>query len=439
MTAVAAGVLGTPLLARSASGWRAGVASADITPGESIWMAGYAARTQPSQGVALPLHAKALALDDGRGGRVVMVSLDLLGVTGAMSRRIADAVARTHGLSPESLLLNASHTHCGPVVDDQLLVAYDLSDAQTAVIRAYTATLERRVTDLVGQALSGLRAARLFSGEGAADFAANRRVKHMPDGPVDHRVPVLRVETDGGAPMAVVFGYACHNTTLQANFVQLHGDYAGVARAALEARHPGTVALFLAGCGGDANPAPRGTIELATRHGTALADAVDRAMRDLAPVDGPLRAARETVDLPFAAPPDRARWRERLADADQYVRRHARLMLETLERDGRLPAVQPLPVQVWRFGRDLTLVTLGGEVVVDYALRLARELRDRRVWVAGYSNDVFGYLPSRRVLDEGGYEGGGAMIYYGKPGPFDATVEERVIAGVKRLAERTSR
>ena len=106
-------------------------------------------------------------------------------------------------------------------------------------------------------------------------------------------------------------------------------------------------------------------------------------------------------------------------------------------RAGALPTSQKMPVQVWRFGNDLTLVTLGGEVVVDYALRLRRDHPDDHVWPVGYANDVFGYVPSRRVLDEGGYEGGGALLYYGRPGPFDASVEDRIFAALGRLMRST--
>ena len=119
------------------------------------------------------------------------------------------------------------------------------------------------------------------------------------------------------------------------------------------------------------------------------------------------------------------------------MRRHAALMKAAIARDGRLPTAQPDPVQVRSAGcaaSGLTLVALGGEVVVDYAFRLAREYPGRRMWVAGYSNDVFGYVPSVRVLREGGYEGGDAMIYYGRPGPFTEEVEELIIGEVRRLA-----
>lgn len=425
----AAGVLGS---ARRGT-WRAGASRIDITPAPGIWMAGFAARTCPAEGVALPLFAKALALEDERRRRAVLVAVDLLGVTASMTARVASAVRRRHGLAREALLVNASHTHSGPVTSELLGIAYDLPPGQPERIAEYTAVLEKKILDVIGMALAALAPARLFFAEGRAGFAANRRVQFTPAGPVDQAVPVLDVEAADGRTLAVVFGYACHNTTLQAGWCRLHGDYAGVAQALLERRHPGATALFVAGCGADANPEPRGTLELVEQHGAALADAVGRARESLVPVAGPLRLAYGVASLPFAPAPARTELLARLSDADVYQRRHARFLLDALARAGRLPATQPAPVQVWRFGETFTLVALGGEVVADYALRLKRDYPARRIWAAGYSNDVFGYLPSLRVLKEGGYEGGGAMIYYGRPGPFAPSVEERIHSEVRSL------
>ena len=419
-----------------AAGWRAGVATVDITPKTSLWMAGFAARTQPAQGTAQPLHAKALAIEDARGRRLVVVTLDLLGVTGAMAARIGTAVRARYQVPRERLLLASSHTHSGPVVDTQLLVAYDVTPRQIADIEAYTAWLEGQIVDVVGAALKALAPATLHAGETTTGFGANRRVQYTPEGPVDHRVPLLRVDV-GGTPRAILFSYACHNTTLQASNVEWHGDYAGVAQAAVEAAQPGVTALFMTGCGADINPKPRGTVADVEQHGRALAKAVTGAMGSLPPITGDTRAALEFVELPFekALSPDE--WKQRFGLADPYVARHAQLMDTMRARDGKLPASQPIPLQVWRFGRAITLVALGGEVVVDYALRLRREHPDDHVWPVGYANDVFGYVPSRRVLQEGGYEGGGALLYYGRPGPFDATVEDRIFEALERLLRQT--
>ena len=430
-------VLGSPLRA-AAVRWRAGVATVDITPKSSLWMAGYAARTEPARGTALPLHAKALAFEGPapRRERFVVVSLDLLGVTSGMSDRIGREVARRHRVPRSHLLLASSHTHSGPVVDMQLGVAYDLTPQQLADVEAYTRGLEAQIVTLVGEALRALAPATLHAGHTTVTFGANRRTQYAPDGPVDQRVPLLRVDV-GGTPRAVLFSYACHNTTLQGAQVEWHGDYAGVAQAAIEAAQPGLTALFMTGCGADINPKPRGTVDLVQQHGTALAAAVRAALPTLTPVSGPTRGAMDWIDLPFEAALTPEQWKTRFGLEEPYLSRHARLMADVKARTGTLPAVQKMPLQVWRFGRDLTLVALGGEVVVDYALRLYREHPDAHVWPIGYANDVFGYVPSRRILDEGGYEGGGALLYYGRPGPFDGTVEDRIFTALARLMRRT--
>jgi hypothetical protein len=462
LNAVAGTVLTLPALGSSACSnrtWKAGVATVDITPEGSLWMAGFARRTQPSQGVALPLHAKALALQCERHPPAVLVTTDLLGLTARITNSVAAAVQRRSGIRRADLLFNASHTHCGPVVDEQLSVAYDLSPEQWAAIGAYTSQLEQKLIAVIGDAVSRLQPAQLAYGRGEAGFAANRRVKFSPDGPVDHSVPVLRVDAAEGALLAIVFGYACHNTTLQDTFVRYHGDYAGVAQAALEQRHAGATALFVTGCGADVNPRPRGTLELVQAHGNALADAVDRVLPTASSIGPGLHTAYGLVDLPFADEASRERWKRQLEVEEVYLRRHAAVLEAVIARDGGLPVAQPNPVQVWRLGSPslggipprnsgttpkpppntaLTLVALGGEVVVDYALRLAREYPDQTMWVAGYSNDVFGYVPSARVLREGGYEGGDAMVYYGRPGPFTEGVEELILAEVGRLMTRTA-
>src|SRR5262249_35203995 len=113
-----------------------------------------------------------------------------------------------------------------------------------------------------------------------------------------------------------------------------------------------------------------------------------------------------------------------------------RLLLHRIEKDGSLSGTYPYPVQTWRLGDDLTWVALGGEVVVDYSLRLKRELGRDATWVAGYTNDVMAYIPSLCVLKEGGYEGATAMIYYGQPTVWSPRVEESIVAAVREQVEK---
>lgn len=426
-------------------GWKAGAASITITPREPMWMAGYAARTRPAEGKIQDLHAKALALDDGQGRRLVIVTADLIAIPRSLREDLERRAREAHRLPPEALLINASHTHCGPELRGVKALVLGLEAAEARRVDAYHEWLKEQFAGLVDSALAALAPARLSFAQARAGFAMNRRVRGEsgyggglnPDGPVDHDVPVLRVEDPAGSLRAVLFGYACHNTTL--NLYRFSGDYAGHAQEAIEEAHPGAVALFLAGCGGDQDPQPRRGPEDARRHGLTLATAVEAALLSgPRPVRPPLRLALGEAALEFAAPPSRDELLRLRGSGDAIARRRADLLLAELERRGALRTEYPCPVQVARFGGDLTLIALGGEAVVDYSLRLKRELSPGKTWVAAYSNDVFGYLPSRRVLEEGGYEAGEAMRFTDLPGPFASGLEDRIVAKVRDLLGKTA-
>jgi neutral ceramidase len=423
--------------------FRAGAARVDITPQGPIWMSGYASRNHPSEGVRQPLFARALALDAGSGGRVVIVSTDLIGLPPEFAEEVAARVRKQFGIERARLLLNSSHTHSGPVVWPHLSSMWDLPPGAEKTMRDYTAKLTGDLVAVAGKALADLSPAQLSFGFGEAGFAVNRRqpsptgvrIGVNQAGPVDHQVPVIKVVAPDGRVRAILFGYACHNTTLTGEFYQLSGDYAGVAEAQLENEYPGATALFLALTGGDQNPNPRSTAELAEQHGRALATEVRRVLAgELRPLHAPVRAAWVVTRLPFA-PQQRSTYEADLADpkASAALRHRARKMLDAPVRD------VAYPVQAIRFGTDLTLMALGGEVVVDYALRAKREYPGEALVVAGYSNSVMCYIPSERVLREGGYEAVDNMIYYGQPGPFAAGVEERVFEAIQRVMKRVGR
>ena len=424
-----------------AAEWQAGVAKTDVTPGKLLWMSGFAARKHPAEGTEHPLWAKALVLMDSRGERVVLVTLDLIG--DEFGRELADAVAprvqRRTGIARERIVFNASHTHCGPVtrVSDGALVTYPMNEGQRQDVTGYCQTLVDKLAVLIEQACNCMAPVQLAYGQGQASFGKNRRQRHNPHGPVDHSVPVLRVSNEAGRPVAVVFGYACHCTTLGGSFYRYNGDYAGFAQIALQQAHPGSTAMFVAGCGADVNPDPRGTLELAQQHGASLAAAVEQTLTGvLQPVSGLLKVGFQRVDLPFVEPPTKEELEKRRGQGNLYEQRLTEVLLTRIAKQGALESSFSCPVQVIQLGDECVFVALGGEVVVDYALRLRRELDLRHVWVAGYCNEILAYIPSERVLAEGGYEAGGAMRYFGWHGPFRPGVEERVISTVRSLLEQ---
>jgi len=190
--------------------------------------------------------------------------------------------------------------------------------------------------------------------------------------------------------------------------------------------------MFVAGCGADQNPIPRRNLELAVGYGKQLAKSVEEALRgSLKVIDGPIRTGYEEIALAFAPLPAKEQIERDTGSSDFYIASRAKHLITTIESQGRLDPTYPYPIEVWRLG-ELTWVFLGGEVTVDYSLRIKRNLGSSHTWVSAYCNDVMAYIPSLRVLKEGGYEGGGAMVYYGQPAAWSDLVEEAITAAVAR-------
>jgi hypothetical protein len=256
--------------------------------------------------------------------------------------------------------------------------------------------------------------------------------KGLLKGPVDHDVPVLAARNSQGKLTGVVFGYACHATVM--SYMKWSGDYPGFAMLEVEKSNPGAVAVFFAGCGADQNPLPRRQVELAKNYGKQLADSVNAVLaKPMAPIAGSASATYREIELPLKEVPTREELIKQSMAADKFIAARAKLLLKQLDTGKDIPAAYPYPVQTWKLGDDLTLVALGGEVVVDYSLRLKKELGGK-VWVMGYANDVMAYIPSLRVLKEGGYEGATSMVYYGLPSVWGEKVEDLIVAEVKKQA-----
>jgi hypothetical protein len=444
---VCAAVVLAASLCQAADSWKAGVAKANITPQSPLWMAGYAARTKPAEGKMTDLWAKALVLEDAAEKRVVLVTLDLVGIERGLSAPLCEKLAKKFQLDRSQIALNCSHTHSGPVVARNLrpMHEYSLEKPQQELIHKYADQLEAAVMAVVGEAIGKLAPAKLEWGSGKTDFAVNRRNNKadevpklretgMLKGPTDHDVPVLAVKSTDGKLLAAVCGYACHATVLDG--YEWSGDYPGYFQIAFEQAHPGAMALFWAGCGADQNPLPRRKRELAEEYGKQLAAAVDRVLaQPLTPVTGNLRATYAEIPLALAALPTRDDLLAQTKDTNKYIAMRAKMLLEEIDGGKPLSPTYPYPVQLWRLGNEVDWYLLGGEVVVDFALRIKAEQRGTKTWVAGYTNDVMAYIPSRRVLTEGGYEGGGAMVYYGMPTVWSERVEQQIMDEVNRQAK----
>lgn len=425
--------------------WMAGLASVDITPEESIWLAGWGNRPGSSTGVSSRIHAKALALKYGNGPVHVLVTSDLMAYSVEFVRDVVHTASKRFGLKRAQLILCASHSHSAPVTTNVLPLYYELTPEQYATIDRYSNSLHDKFLSAIEQAIANLAPASLEFGNNMAGFATNRR-RIRPGGDelpniVDQDVPVLCVRGPGGKVRGIAFGYACHTTCVNDNTV--NGDYAGFAQEELEQKHPGAVAMFVNGCGGDQGPHPRFKAELGRMYGHILATAVDDMVRadnarPMAPVAGPISSSAGIAHLKLETPPTRAELQAMLPTRSGMGVREVQYQIDLLDAGRPLQVEYPYELQVWRFGGGHTFVGMSSEVVIDYQIRFKQIYGVKSTWVMAYANEHIAYIPSRRIRLEGGYEGVTGMMECGLPSPFTPEVEENIVATVDQLYKQAA-
>ncbi len=410
-----------------------GVARIDITPKEPIRLSGYGSRSEPSDGVHGKLWAKAVAIGDG-DEPAVFVTLDLIGVPDWLTAAVAEQL----DLPASKVALCATHTHSGPHLRDVLnpIFMEDIPQAHWEVIERYSDQLIGKVVTVCQEAIDKRTAGSLAWGQGKVTFAGNRRVLEngqwtgfgiQPDGPVDHSLPVMKINDADGKLKAIIANYACHCTTLGGNFNHIHGDWAGEAQRLIEERHPGTTALIAIGCGADANPNPRGSMAEVIKNATELANEVDRLLTtEFLPLPPISETTLNHIDLPLDPLPSREEW-ETHAQSEEKTAYYAQQILKRLDAGEALPTSIHYPIQTWTFGNELAMVFLAGEVVVDYAIKLKERFDADRIWINAYANAAPSYIASRRLYDEGGYEVDRSMLYYDKPTRLSPDTEELVL------------
>jgi hypothetical protein len=411
----------------------------DVTPrGREVRLAGYAARRDPARRILDPIEISAVLLQLG-ARRCLIVSFDLM-IVGAELAEMIHARLDRRGYAPAEILLLASHTHSAPATDracerlgvaDPDIVAA-LADAVDGLVRRIEADEPQPVALTIRQ--------------GRLDHSINRRrrwpfptfgrtyglrlssisMAPNPSGPRDERVTVMLLcRADDGQVLSILWHYACHPTSVVDNAVS--ADYPGAVRSALRSQFGAVACIFIPGFCGDVRPDITSSLRLGP------AERVRGFARRL--LSGPTFAR--------CSPDDTARWRESLAAAVSAIMRGraapipavtelqvgmASIPLAAFFR-GSAPA-KPLLAQVVRLGKSLEIVALSAEACVGWEAILDRALPAPQGCIrlyAGYLGALFGYLPTRAQIAEGGYEVTGFQLLFGLSGTFLA---ERIDAAV---------
>lgn len=417
-----------------------GSSKTDITPNFPVLLAGYGGRTKEHEGVDTSLWARCLVI--GKDDPAVLVVVDNCGITKEIRSKLAQRIAEL-GVSEKNLVVSATHTHNAPSLRGYAPILWSgrTSPQQEKRIDKYTSLLIDKMESIVIEALKNQELMKLSWSRGDVRFGGNRRVIRngkwsgfgfQRNGPVDHSLPVMVARDLEGKARVVWSNYACHCTTVGGRN-HISGDWAGYANEMIENEFKSALSLMTIGCGADVGPQPSGGLENAKIHGSTIAKEVKNLLgKKMIPLPGVTSITNSVAKLPLVKSLPRKHW-ESQKSAAGFQGELAKAMLNEIDFVGGTREEVEYPIHSWKFGDQLAMVFLAGEVVVDYSVRLNAELDWKRLWISAWSNDMPGYIPSKRVLKEGGYEAEFSQVYYGLPGPYLPEVEDTVVNAVTDL------
>ncbi|HEU4935996.1 MAG TPA: neutral/alkaline non-lysosomal ceramidase N-terminal domain-containing protein [Vicinamibacterales bacterium] len=391
---------------------RAGAARIDITPQNSQWLIGYQARQ--SIGVHDKIYHRVLALDAG-GTPFFVISTDVC----LFSPNFHDAVMRDlqgrTGIDPAHVWWSVTHTHAAPEIGPPDMYKALLGRSDHDWDRGYTTLATNALIDAVKAARDKLEPARLSFATTTSNANINRRARDVdgkislglnPDGPVDRQVNLLRVTRPDGSPIALVVNYAMHGTVMSGQNLKISGDGPGVVAAYLEEQLGGTV-LYVNGAAGNIAPIYSVYADPSSGHlsqfRVLLGDRVIAAARSMAAGTDRvvIRHGQQVVETPRR---EDLGWPDELAAYATSDRRRIKLPL-------RFVAIN-----------DTVLWSAPVEMFCEIAMNIREKSPFKQTFYFGYTNGWFGYLPTAKAFEEGGYEP--------RTSPFTAQVESDLTTSV---------
>lgn len=439
-------LLGGPVL-------KAGFSRVKITPPAGTPMTGFGDRDLDpggSRGVHDDLYARALYLSQGDEDILIM-GFDLLFFSRDEADRFKGALGRVLGLSPDRILLNTSHTHSGPKVGTWYYTPRD---------PLYLDFLEKAVLEAGRGAAGSRRDVTVWAGETTTRLPVSRR-KILPDGTVEFaptrkgivydKLPFVLFKDGAGAPVCLLFSVACHPSMIKGDdrAFQISADYAGAAMAKLDKYLGRPASLFLQGAGADAKPSVTAVGEETWRPGTwedwdaagemVSGEVIQALEKKSARVEPALGAVLVEKEFPLAAPRSREGYAKIAVDPGVFdfgipevVRMWAEEQARLLERGFGLRNSVPILIHGIRISGSLRFVGVEAELAAELGWLIRGFYGTGLTIPLGYSNGAQAYLPSSKMIREGGYEVESFWEYH-QPARFQKGVENPLRSGLEFL------
>ena len=426
---------------------RAGAAEIDVTPPAVGTL--LAMRSARSTGVAEPLFARALVLDDGTT-RVAIVTCDYCGFDIPFNERLVKAITAATSIPATHIMINASHNHSAPLIGDW-------APPNTDGPLPWHDELIKKFATVVKQAADSVRPARLRIHREATQIGINRRLKRegrvvMTPNPHGSNLPwtdVLCVEVPKVERVAVLFTYGAHPVIVQRASTLIGGDYPGYTvkrmNAMASAGKSGGVFMFAQGASGDINAFPlAGGIMAADTAARDLSYAVERAIKSPGYVikSRTLKVASTEVQLPLQDPPPVEDIKNRIAYTKDKARKRWLEGLLTIAESDERPTLR-YPISAFALGDEFCILALPHETFSHYTHFAETVSPFKHNIVLGYTNGVNGYIATRRdylMGEAGGYEAaplGSAINYTTRlaPKPESQAIIE---AGIRKVLQEVS-
>ena len=423
----------------------------DITPPIGVYLAGFASRTLPSDGITHPLQGAVVALGD-HNTTVLFICLEWLGFYD-LTEPIREQCFQATGIPRDHIFCCASHTHNGPVLPRKIDI-----ERHGNIDYDYFERMQRHIASAAQAAVSAQKPVHLDYAIGWCGFSASRR-RPLPDGGVvwqptldaahDHRVPVLCARTPKGDIDTILFSYACHPTGA-GDTRQIGGGYVSYALDAIKEHYPHAVAAFLQGGGGDQKPFAldpksgdfrRLSIDEVSALGQRLGQSVVHAIGspEHYRLQPPLCIKHSLISLDTETP-STEQLQQALSAPHSHVKRWAAFHLRLRKNKESPDTKHPFEIQILCFGRDLALIALSGEITNELALfcqHRAEKFIDRAL-IVGYANQITGYIPAAAQYEQGGYEIWDSNQIHLYSGPFVRQTQDQISAEIERILKSSA-
>jgi hypothetical protein len=426
-----------------------------ITPEKPVFLSGFGGRTRKHEGILDDLYARVVLLQQNRS--FLIIQLDLTGGDRSFVNGIKRALKERFGLAEEEILINFSHTHYSVYVTgedpagrrgmysiDQERWPLSSDEVDYTEDIRYFHRLREILLQLTGDCLAGLQEGTMRIGRGGSEFGVSRRlitedgVSMRPNfaAPIDPDLTVFQLTDRESRLRGILFSYGCHPTSMSGN--QISAEFPGAASRYLEAKFPEASAVFLQGCAGDVKMRAFAGDKFAVVSPEQMREAAGQLARDVIQiiekaefiqVEGPFAVKLIDVRL-FTEEWEIADHERTLRDPakTEYRKLRTRMVIDAI-RNGAAKNHIPHWIQLVQLGSQAKIIAMEGEIPSAYALMIKNMLGGKLTVVLGYSNGVSSYIPTRRWIEEGGYEVE-AVVLHGLRGPLTAETEELILGAI---------